>query len=300
MSGKVHPLADLGAIVVCTLAWGTTWFAITRQLGVVDPVVSIVYRFALAAGLLFLWCLVRREPLSLNRAQHAEALGLGFFTFTLNYVFVYWAEASVSSAVVAVIFASLAFVNLVLFRVVFGQRAGAGAWVAALLGIAGIAILSWGEVTQSRFDAATWNGIMLVFAGVAGSAVGNVFARRGETVGAPVAASTAWAMFYGVLILAMFGLARGVEWRFDMRAPYVLSLLYLSVIGSVVAFLLYYGLARRRGYATASYISALTPPLAMFISAVFEAKHWSVYAYGGVAFVLAGQWLLLRSRKEHN
>ncbi len=300
MTGKVHPLADLGAIVVCTLAWGTTWFAITHQLGVVDPVVSIVYRFALAAGLLFLWCLVRREPLALTRAQHVEALGLGFFTFTLNYVFVYWAEASVSSAVVAVIFASLAFVNLVLFRVVFGQRAGVGAWIAALLGIAGIAILSWGEVTQSRFDAATWSGIMLVFAGVAGSAVGNVFARRGEGVGAPVAASTAWAMFYGVLILAMFGLARGVEWRFDMRAPYVLSLLYLSVIGSVVAFLLYYGLARRRGYATASYVSALTPPLAMFISSVFEAKHWGVYAYGGVAFVLAGQWLLLRSRKEHN
>jgi drug/metabolite transporter (DMT)-like permease len=300
MSSKVHPLPDLGAIVVCTLAWGTTWFAITHQLGVVDPVVSIVYRFALAAGLLFLWCLLRREPISLNRAQHLQAVGLGLFTFTLNYVFVYWAEARVSSAVVAVIFASLAFVNLIAFRIVFGQRAGVSAWIAALLGIAGIAILSWGEVTQSQFDAATWTGIGLTFAGVVGSAIGNVFARRGEAIGAPVAASTAWAMLYGVLILAAFGLARGVEWRFDMRAPYVLSLLYLSIFGSVIAFLLYYGLARRRGYATASYISALTPPVAMFISAVFEDKHWSLYAYGGVAFVLAGQWLLLRSRKDHN
>jgi DMSO reductase anchor subunit len=50
----------------------------------------------------------------------------------------------------------------------------------------------------------------------------------------------------------------------------------------------------------AALAQALTPPLAMFISAVFEAKHWSVYAYGGVGFVLAGQWLLLRSKKEHN
>ncbi|TPW04194.1 MAG: hypothetical protein FD124_2712, partial [Alphaproteobacteria bacterium] len=55
MTQSKSTAADLGAIVVCTLAWGTTWFAITRQLGVVDPVVSIVYRFALAAGLLFLW-----------------------------------------------------------------------------------------------------------------------------------------------------------------------------------------------------------------------------------------------------
>jgi drug/metabolite transporter (DMT)-like permease len=300
MTGKVHPLADLGAIIVCTFAWGTTWFAITHQLGVVDPVVSIVYRFALAAGLLFLWCALRREPLLLTRGQHLEAAGLGLFTFTLNYAFVYWAEESVSSAVVAVIFASLAFVNLIMFRLVFGQRAGVTAWIAALLGIAGIAILSWGEVAQSEFDAATWGGIGLTFAGVLGSAVGNVFARRGETIGAPVAASTAWAMFYGVVILTVFGLARGVEWRFEMSAAYIGSLLYLSVFGSVIAFLLYYGLARRRGYATASYISALTPPLAMFISAVFEAKHWSPYAYGGIVFVLAGQWLLLRSRKEHN
>jgi len=73
---------DLAAIVVCTLAWGTTWFAITKQLGVVDPVVSITYRFALAAALLFAWGALRRESLALNRAQHLAAFGVGFFTFT--------------------------------------------------------------------------------------------------------------------------------------------------------------------------------------------------------------------------
>lgn len=300
MSAKVHPLADLGAIAVCTLAWGSTWYAITQQLGVVDPVASVVYRFVLAAALLFGWLLLRREPMTLTRAQHMEALGLGVSTFAINYIFVYWAEARVSSAVVAVLFASLAFVNLALFRVVFGDRARASAWVAALLGIAGIAILSWGEIAHASFDASAWYGLALVFVGVAGSAIGNVYARRGQEVGAPVAASTAWAMVYGVATLIVLGLVRGVEWNFDPRAPYLLSLLYLSVVGSVVAFLLYYGLARRRGYATASYISALTPPLAMLISAVFEDKHWSLYAYGGVVFVLAGQWLLLRSRKDPN
>jgi drug/metabolite transporter (DMT)-like permease len=300
MSGKVHPLADLGAIAICTLAWGTTWYAITHQLGVVDPVASVVYRFALAAALLFAWCRFRREPVALSGAQHVEALGLGVSTFAINYLFVYWAEERVSSAVVAVLFASLAFVNLILFRAVFGQRASAGAWVATLLGVAGIAILSWGEVTQSRFDARTWTGIALTFVGVAGSAIGNVFARRGQEIGTPVAASTAWAMTYGVVALILFGLVRGVEWGMDVGFPYIASLIYLAVFGSVIAFLLYYGLARRRGYAVASYISALTPPLAMVISAVFEAKHWSVFAFGGVALVLAGQWLLLRSRNDHN
>ena len=83
---------DLASIVVCTLAWGTTWFAITLQLGVVDPVVSITYRFALAAALLFAWGALRRERLLLNRAQHLAAFGVGLFTFAVDYIFGYWAE----------------------------------------------------------------------------------------------------------------------------------------------------------------------------------------------------------------
>jgi drug/metabolite transporter (DMT)-like permease len=82
-----------------------------------------------------------------------------------------------------------------------------------------------------------------------------------------------------------------------MTWPYVLSLLHLAINGSVVAFLLYFGLARRRGYVTASYISALTPPVAMTVSSFFEARHWGPAALLGVAFVLSGQLLLLRTRK---
>lgn len=288
---------DIAAIAVCTLAWGTTWFAITKQLGVVDPVVSISYRFALAGVLLFGWCLLRGERIPLTRAQHAAAFGVGLFTFAIDYSFVYWSEERVTSAVVAVVFAALAFVNLAVFRIAFGQRAPAIAWAAAGLGIAGVAILSWEEIVTSHMGAHALTGIGLTFAGVVAAAIGNVYARRGELAGAPVAASTGWAMLYGAALLALFALATGRPWDFEFTWPYVLSLLHLSVIGSVVAFLLYYGLARRRGYATASYISALTPPLAMTVSTLFEGKSWGVLALGGVALVIAGQWLLLQAKR---
>jgi drug/metabolite transporter (DMT)-like permease len=88
---------DLTAIVVCTLAWGTTWYAITHQLGVVDPVVSVTYRFTLAAVLLFVWCALRRERIALTRAQHAAAFGVGLSTFAINYALVYFAEQWVTS-----------------------------------------------------------------------------------------------------------------------------------------------------------------------------------------------------------
>lgn len=289
---------DLIAIAICALCWGTTWYAITLQLGVVDPVVSVTYRFALAAVLLFGWCLIRREKLALTRAQHAAAIGIGFFTFAVDYAFVYWAEERVASAVVAVVFAAMAFINLIVFRIVFRQRAPLLAWAAASLGVLGVALLSWGELTGADIGAAPALGIGLTLVGVVGAAIGNVFARRGELAGARVAPSTAWAMLYGTLFLALFAIATGREWSFTPTLPYILSLLHLAVNGSVVAFLLYYGLARRRGYAVASYVSALTPPLAMLMSSLFEAKTWGWFAAGGIALVLAGQFLLLRAQKS--
>jgi drug/metabolite transporter (DMT)-like permease len=296
--GGKPTLFDIAAIAFCTLAWGTTWFAITLQFGVVDPVISIVYRFALSAAVIFAWCALRRGTLALTLPQHLAALGIGFFTFSVNYPLVYWAEERVSSAVVAVLFAALAFVNLIAFRIVERQHAPPLAWVAAALGVAGVALLSWGELTAADLDPRAVVGLTLTGVAVIGAAIGNLAARRGEKLSAPLIASTGWAMGYGAALLTVFALASGRTWAFDPRPAYIGSLLYLAIVGSVIAFLLYYALARRRGYATASYISALAPPVAMLVSSVFEAKTWGLFALAGVALVLAGQWLLLQVKRK--
>jgi drug/metabolite transporter (DMT)-like permease len=289
---------DLVAIAICTLAWGTTWYAITLQFGVVDPVISIIYRFALAAALLFAWCALRREPITLTRTQHFAAFGMGVCNFAFNYALVYWAEERVTSAVVAVTFASMAFVNLITFRLAYRERAPMLSWVAALLGVAGVALMSWGEVAGADTNTSALIGILLTIGAVIAASLGNAFARRGDLAGAGVAPFTAWGMAYGVGLLTLFALASGKSWTFEFSPAYVLSLAHLAIVGSVVAFLLYFGLARRRGYATASYISALTPLVAMVVSTVFEAKTWGVGALGGVALVLVGQWLLLQTRSR--
>ncbi len=286
---------DVAAIVTCAVVWGTTWYAITLQLGVVDPVVSVMYRFGLASALLFLWCALRGERIALTPPQHTAALSVGFFTFAIDYAFTYWAEARVVSAIVAVIFGALAFVNLITFRLAFGERASRAGWAAALLGAAGVGLLSWSELVQADLDARALTGLAMAFAAVVAAAVGNVFARRGEDAGAPLAASTAWAMAYGSAFLALFALATGRAWTFEAGFSYVLSLLYLALIGSVVAFLFYFGLARRRGYTVSSYILTITPLVAMVMSSLFEDKEWSAMGLGGVALVLLGQWLLLRA-----
>jgi drug/metabolite transporter (DMT)-like permease len=199
--------------------------------------------------------------------------------------------------VVAVLFATLSLVNLAVFRLVFAQRAPGRAWLAASLGTAGVALLSWSELSNGHLAARARGGFVMAGIAVAAASVGNVFARRGEAAGAPVTGLTAWALAYGSLILALYALATGRTWLFDPSLDYVASLVYLALFGSVVAFLFYYGLARRRGYSSASYISALTPAIAMTVSSVFEGKSWGPLAIGGLALVLFGQWLLLRAHR---
>src|SRR5690606_36582259 len=133
------------------------------------------------------------------------------------------------------------------------------------------------------------------FIAVAASAFGNYFAWRGQNAGSAVIPSTAWSMAYGTILLALYGLATGVEWAIEQTFTYIGSLLYLSVFGSVIAFVVYFSIARSHGYALASYISALTPPIAMLVSVLFEDARFGWTALAGLTLVLAGQALLIRA-----
>ncbi|HST92000.1 MAG TPA: EamA family transporter [Brevundimonas sp.] len=290
-------LLAIGGVALCAVIWGTTWYAITLQLGSVAPLASIVWRFGIAALILFAGCLVTRRSLRLTRSQHLAALGQGVFAFSISYSFTYAAEGRIASAVVAVIFAALAFLNLVLFRVAAGQRAAAASWAGALLGLAGVAVLSGAEALGVGLGDQAVEGVGFALLAVVASAFGNYFAWRGQSHGSAVIPSTAWAMAYGTVLLALYGLATGVEWSIEPTARYLGSLLYLAVFGSVIAFVVYFTIARTRGYALASYISALTPPIAMLVSVLFEDARFGWPALAGLALVLSGQVLMIRAPK---
>ena len=240
-----------------------------------------------------------RERIWLTRAQHLAAFGVGVFTFAINYTLVYWAEERVTSAVVAVMFAAMAFLNLIGFRIAFGQRAPPLAWAAASLGIAGVALMSWEEIAAANFGVRSDDRHRAdADRRCRGGRRQHLCAarRNGRTPASPRRPAGRWPM--ARRCWRCLRSVTGKAWAFEPTWDYVLSLLHLAVNGSVIAFVLYYGLARRRGYATASYISALAPPVAMLVSSLFENKVWGLLALGGVVLVLCGQCLLLRVRKR--
>ena len=296
---KASSLAvDLASLAVCSLIWGTTWRVIKLQLGTVPPLESVVYRFALAAALLFGWLLAMRRPIALTRAQHLTVLAQGAFGFCIQYSLVYIAEEKIPSGAMAVIFAATAFINLLAFRLLLKHRAPPLAWAGVLLGLAGVAAMSASQILQAEGRGDGRLGVLIALAGVLTAVIGNMFAARAQTLRVAVVPATAWAMGYGAALLGGFVLVTGQPWRFEASVRYVGSLLYLSVFGSVTAFVVFYFLARRRSYTFAAYVAALTPPTAMVLSSLTEQARWGWAAFAGVALVLAGQVLLIRGARS--
>lgn len=280
--------------LVPTLIWGTTWLAIKFQLGTVPAEVSVCYRFTLASLALAAWCACTGRSLRFPRRGHAWLAALGALMMGFNYVFIYYAERHLTSGLVAVLFSTLVFMSPVAMRLAFGTPLRARTFVAAAFGVTGVTLLFLPELAQAQAGGTVAAGVVLTLAATASCAAGNLVAIRNHRAGFATLPATAWGMAYGALLAAAMSVAGGATWTFDSSAPYVLSLAYLALFGSVVAFGVYFTLLNRVGAGPASYTTVATPVVAMLMSTLFEGYRWDGVAALGVALVAFGTWLALR------
>jgi drug/metabolite transporter (DMT)-like permease len=280
----------------CTLIWGSTWLAIKFQLGTVAPGVSVAYRFALAAALLAAWCIATGRSLAFPRRTHAWLAAQGLTMFGLNYVAVYEAERHVASGLVAVVFSTIVFMTPFGARLAFRMPVAARTLVGAVLGVTGVALLFLPQVDLARGDPALAIGVAWAFAATAIAAVGNLVSMRLQRDGMEVLPGAACGMAYGAFVAAAAAVLRGDAWAFDARLPYVASLAYLAVVGSVAAFAAYLTLLARVGPGPTSFIGIATPVLAMLLSTLFESYRWTWIAFAGIALAVAGNAIALAAR----
>jgi drug/metabolite transporter (DMT)-like permease len=283
-------LSTLQLFVGCVAIWSTTWLAITFQLGSVAPEASVFYRFALAALLLFGWCVARRLPLRMPARAHGWLLLFGMLTFSINYMFVYYAEMRVVSGLVAVGSSATPLLAMLGMRVFFGAPMTGRVALASALGIAGVVLVFVPEVRS----APSWVGVALIAGGVLSATLGSMVAHRNQQARLPLWQTMAWGMLYGSATTLAFMLANGTRLTFDASVTYVASLAYLVLFGSIMTFAAWLTLLRRIGAARAGYIGVMVPVVALVISAAFEGFRFHVLTLAGMAITLAGNILVLR------
>jgi len=289
-------LSNLQLFIAAVAIWGSTWLAITFQLGRVAPEASVFYRFLLASAIVFAYCLVRRLPLRYSLRQHLWIALLGILMFSVSYIFVYYAEQHVVSGLVAVGYSASPMLGLIGMRVFFGTPMTRLLVLGSILGMVGIALVFWPEFAKLQGDRDTALGALHTIIAVVVSAFGAIVAQRNQRDGLPLWQSMAWGMLYGSLFSLVVTLAVGESLDFEATMPYVLSLVYLAVLGSILAFAAYLTLLHRVGAARAGYIGVMVPIVALVISALFEKFQWHALTWLGIAVSVAGNVIVLRRK----
>ena len=275
------------------LIWGASWYGIKLQLGVVEPAVSVMYRFGAASLILIAWCLLRGISLRFDLRQHGFAALMGFLMFCLNYVVFYIATADVTTGFVALSVSLMVILNSLFGSCFLGRPMRPIVVIGGLCGVAGIALVFWSELSGFGGGQATVQGIVLCLIGTVAVSLGNTVSARNQQAGMAVLPTNAIAMGYSALIVALYVAATGKPVSFDFSPIYIGSLAYLVVFATVIAFGCFLTLLGRIGSDRAAYALVLQLVAALAISTVVEDFQWGWPAALGVVLVLAGNIIVL-------
>ncbi|WDE04586.1 DMT family transporter [Thalassomonas viridans] len=284
--------------VLTVLIWGSTWIAINYQLGDVAPEASLVYRFGLAAAVLFVFCWIKKLPLAFNLRQHAQIMAFGLCLFGVNYYFLYLAQQHINSALTCIGFSTMMIINILNARFWYKTKITKQVYYGAALGLFGIITLFWPQINDIDIGAETLLGLSLCLAGTLFASSGNMLSIKNQQMKLPVMQTNAWGMAYGSLFMAVLALVRGVEFNFSLTLPYVSSLLYLSIFGSVIAFGCYLTLLGRIGAHKASYATVMFPAVAVVISTFVEGFVWDLTTVIGFICIMLGNLVVLSPSKQ--
>ena len=287
-------MRSVALYAVTVLIWGTSWLAIIYQLGVVDPMVSVAYRFILAAVIMHGLCWVRRQPMRFSRRDHCFLALQGASLFALNYWLFYNAELHIASGLAAVVFSTIIVWNILIGAVWIRHPLDRRVLLGVGLGLCGIALVFWPEVQDFEANETGLYGLGLSIVATILASLGNIASARNQQAGISVLSSNAWAMTYGAGLMVLLALVSGKPFDFMATPLYVGALLYLSVFASVIAFWSYLTLVGEIGPDRAAYATLLFPLVALGLSTVFEDYVWTLPAIIAVCLILGGNLLTLR------
>tara|TARA_B100000575_G_scaffold276236_1_gene261512 strand:+ start:5074 stop:5946 length:873 start_codon:yes stop_codon:yes gene_type:complete len=276
------------------LFWGSSWFAIKFQLGLVPETLSISYRFYLASLVFFILCIIFKRKFNFKFKQIKWIALQGFFLFSLNYYFMYLGTNYVKTGLVAVIFSTVSIFVLFNGIIFFKEKINVNVLFGALIGFVGLILIFNKELQQYSLNNKIIIGIMLNLVGTYFASIGMLISQKNQRINIPLIQSNALSMFIGATFVLIISILNGNKISFDFEFKYISSLLYLSIIGSVLGFGFYLKLIKNIGVGKASYVNVVTPVLALIISTLYENYTWDFLNTFGLILVIFGNIIIFR------
>ena len=282
------------------LCWAPTWYLIKYQLGYVDPLVSVFYRFIIASLIIFIFLFIKKKNLKFSINHHFWFLFFGICLYSVNYVFLYLSNTYLISAFPAVVFSTIVIMNILGETFYFKKKPSLKTLIGASIGMVGIIIIFNDEIFSFSFDKGAHIGLFLALIGSFFASTGNMIHQRNLNNNFPSIQTIAYAMFYGSIITFLITQIRGTELMFEYSLSYISSLFYLSIFGSVFAFIYYLKLIENVGPGRAGYIAVVMPVIALIISTIFEKLKWQTDLIIGLPILIIGAVLVINQKIKTN
>jgi len=285
--------------IVTVLILGTTWFAIKLQIDQAPAELSILYRHVLAGSFLVGICYLKKIKLTIfTFKDHLFLAALGISMFSAHYIFIYTATNHIASGMVAVVFSTVSFFNVLYGVIFFKSMPTLNIIIGILLGVLGVGLFFSSVFMNSSLQQEAMRGIALAGIGVLIFSIGSVITRRNQTQGLGTLPCMAVAVLYGTLFILIYGLIRNVQFMLPCDSIYWSSLLYLAIFGTIIAFFCYLQLIRNIGAERAGYATVLYPIAALSISSAFEGYTWELSSFMGISLVLFGNVLVMWKKNK--
>jgi drug/metabolite transporter (DMT)-like permease len=275
-----------GGLFIASTVWGSTWLAIKIGLLSMPPIFSVTVRFAIALvvlGAIIRW---KRLPIPFGKDDRKVYLSMGTLTFTLPFALVYWGQQFIPSALGSILFAAFPFWVALFSHLMLSDEKLTPATIAGMvICFIGIVVLFWGDLQIANLDA-VW-GMGAITVSVVIQALSLVQVKKWGKGGHPVVQNFV-GMVFGMVMLGaaslLFEAGRPAVWNL----PAILSLLYLALVGSVVAYVVYYWLLQKIDPVVLSLTSFVNPLVAILLGAVILGEELRPGVLGAAALVLGG------------
>ena len=281
---------------VTLFCWSPTWYVIKFQLGYVDPLVSVFYRFFIASIIIFIYLLIKNKNLKFSLNYHLWFLFFGVCLYSLNYVFFYLSNTFLISAYPAIVFSTVVIMNILGEAFYFKKKPTFKTLIGASIGMVGVIIIFNNEIFNFSLNNVTHVGLILALLGTFCASTGNMIHQRNLNNNFPLIETIAYAMLYGSLITLLITQIKGTKLLFEYTFSYIASLAYLSIVGSIFAFIFYLKLLEKVGAGRAGYVGVTMPVLALFISTIFESLEWQLNLIVGLPVLVIGAVLVINQK----
>jgi drug/metabolite transporter (DMT)-like permease len=285
--------------LILALIWGSTWLFIKLGLEDLPPFTFAGIRFVIAAIILLTIIIIRRRPLPTAWRDWALIARTGVLAFSINYGLLFWGENRTSSGLAAILQTIIPVFGLILAHLHLpDERITLPKLFGIILGIAGVVIIFSNQMETGGPSA--FQGSLAIVVGAFGAAYSNVLikSRGGHLDYAVLAGGQMACGLVPLLIVGIIFEGNPLKLRWTPLA--LLSLFYLAIVGSAVAFLLYYWLVKHMEVTRTMLIALFTPLLAVSLGMVVRGEQLTWRIAAGGACIMAGIGVIVLRRMKHD